>query len=34
VLRELRAGFPHWAYALGDDHLLDLSLLARSATPR
>lgn len=27
VLRELRAGFPHWAARLGDDHLLDLSLL-------
>ena len=27
VLRELRAGFPHWAARLGEDHLLDLSLL-------
>lgn len=27
VLRELRAGFPHWGTRLGDDHLLDLSLL-------
>ena len=29
VLRELRAGFPHWAARLGDDHLLDLSLLGQ-----
>ncbi len=27
VLRELRVGFPHWGTRLGDDHLLDLSLL-------
>jgi 7-cyano-7-deazaguanine synthase len=27
VLRELRAGFPQWGARLGDDHLLDLSLL-------
>jgi len=27
VLRELRAEFPAWAVRLGDDHLVDLSLL-------
>jgi 7-cyano-7-deazaguanine synthase len=27
VLRELRAAFPAWATRLGDDHLIDLSLL-------
>jgi 7-cyano-7-deazaguanine synthase len=29
VLRELREHFPDWATRLGDDHLLDLSLLGR-----
>ncbi len=29
VLQRLRAGFPEWAGRLGDDHLLDLSLLGR-----
>jgi 7-cyano-7-deazaguanine synthase len=29
VLAALRAGFPHWAARLGDDHLLDLALLGR-----
>lgn len=29
VLRELRAGFPHWGARLGDDHLLDLSVLGQ-----
>jgi len=28
VLAELRAAFPHWAARLGDDQVLDLSLLA------
>jgi 7-cyano-7-deazaguanine synthase len=28
VLRELRAAFPDWSARLGDDHRLDLSLLA------
>jgi 7-cyano-7-deazaguanine synthase len=27
VLRELRAGFPHWSARLGDDHVLDLAVL-------
>ncbi|GAB4732421.1 7-cyano-7-deazaguanine synthase QueC [Bordetella pertussis] len=29
VLRELRANFPDWAQRLGDDHLLDLGILAQ-----
>jgi 7-cyano-7-deazaguanine synthase len=29
VLAELRRRFPHWAARLGDDHVLDLSLLGR-----
>lgn len=29
VLRELRANYPDWAGRLGDDHLLDLSILAQ-----
>jgi 7-cyano-7-deazaguanine synthase len=29
VRRELAAAFPHWGGKLGDDHLLDLSLLGR-----
>ena len=29
VLREIRAQFPAWAPKLGDDHLLDLSVLGR-----
>jgi 7-cyano-7-deazaguanine synthase len=29
VLRELRAQFPAWAARLGDDHVLDLSLLGQ-----
>ena len=29
VLRELRAGFPHWAARLGEDHLLDLRVLGQ-----
>jgi len=29
VIAELRAQFPHWAARLGEDHLLDLSLLGR-----
>jgi 7-cyano-7-deazaguanine synthase len=29
VRRELAAQFPHWAPKLGDDHLLDLSLLGQ-----
>jgi 7-cyano-7-deazaguanine synthase len=29
VLRELRRAFPDWAARLGDDHVLDLSLLAQ-----
>ncbi|MFM2056286.1 MAG: 7-cyano-7-deazaguanine synthase QueC [Pseudomonadota bacterium] len=29
VLRELRAQFPDWAARLGDDHVLDLSLLGQ-----
>ncbi len=29
VLLELRAQFPHWAGKLGDDHVLDLSVLGR-----
>lgn len=29
VLRELRANYPDWAERLGDDHLLDLSILAQ-----
>jgi 7-cyano-7-deazaguanine synthase len=29
VLRELRRHFPDWAARLGDDHVLDLSLLAQ-----
>jgi 7-cyano-7-deazaguanine synthase len=29
VLREIRAQFPHWAPKLGDDHLLDLSVLGQ-----
>ncbi len=28
-LEKLRAGFPHWAERLGDDHLLDLGLLGQ-----
>ncbi len=28
-LDKLRAGFPHWAERLGDDHLLDLGLLGQ-----
>jgi 7-cyano-7-deazaguanine synthase len=27
VLREMRAQFPHWAARLGDDHVIDLSVL-------
>jgi 7-cyano-7-deazaguanine synthase len=27
VLREIRAQFPHWAYKLGEDHMLDLAVL-------
>src|SRR5690606_26057914 len=27
VLRELRAAFPHWARKLGEDHVLDLTVL-------
>jgi 7-cyano-7-deazaguanine synthase len=27
LLRELKAGFPQWAARLGDDHLIDLSVL-------
>jgi 7-cyano-7-deazaguanine synthase len=29
VLRELRAHFAHWGARLGDDHLLDMALLAQ-----
>jgi 7-cyano-7-deazaguanine synthase len=29
VLRELRAAFPEWAARLGEDHLLDLSVLGQ-----
>ncbi|ARP78642.1 queuosine biosynthesis protein QueC [Bordetella bronchiseptica CA90 BB1334] len=29
VLRELRANYPDWAGRLGDDHLLDLGILAQ-----
>jgi 7-cyano-7-deazaguanine synthase len=29
VLRELRAGFPHWARRLGDDHRVDAGVLAQ-----
>jgi 7-cyano-7-deazaguanine synthase len=29
VLDKLRAGFPHWAARLGQDHLLDLGLLGQ-----
>lgn len=29
VLRELRAGFPHWAGRLGDDHRVDAGVLAQ-----
>lgn len=29
VLRELRANYPDWARRLGDDHLLDLGILAQ-----
>jgi 7-cyano-7-deazaguanine synthase len=29
VLGEIRARFPHWASRLGDDHVLDLSLLGQ-----
>lgn len=29
VLRELRLSFPHWAARLGEDHMLDLSLLGQ-----
>jgi len=29
VLRRIRAGFPDWAARLGDDHMLDLSLLGQ-----
>ncbi|PXW93510.1 preQ(0) biosynthesis protein QueC [Sphaerotilus hippei] len=29
VLDELRARFPHWADRLGDDHVLDLSLIGQ-----
>jgi 7-cyano-7-deazaguanine synthase len=32
--RALRRAVPRLAARLGDDHLLDLRLLARSATPR
>ncbi len=29
VLREMRAQFPHWTARLGDDHVIDLSVLGR-----
>lgn len=29
VLKELRSAFPHWAAKLGEDHMLDLSLLGQ-----
>jgi 7-cyano-7-deazaguanine synthase len=29
VLTEIRAAFPHWSDRLGDDHMLDLSLLGQ-----
>jgi 7-cyano-7-deazaguanine synthase len=29
VLREIKSAFPHWAARLGEDHLLDLSVLGK-----
>ncbi len=29
VLREIKAQFPHWAHKLGQDHLLDLTVLGQ-----